>query len=224
MVRVEDLTLANERQRLARELHDTLAQRLVGLTLQLDTTGALLTEESYEEAQEIVQQAMARARATLAAARCAIDDLRSEASGQLTCSEAMQEEIRRFSSATGIVCHTDLVALTAIPSPFQEHVLRVVTEGLMNVTRHVQTRHVWVHTVQQDRTLTVDISDDGIGFDLDVVAMHAEHYGLVGLRERARLIGGQLEVKSATGKGTTLRFSFLQNGREAVVAPRQPKR
>ena len=81
------------------------------------------------------------------------------------------------------------------------------------------------YTVQQDGTLILDIGDDGIGFDVDAVTMHPGHYGLVGLRERARLIGGHLEVKSAPGMGTTVRFSFSQNGDEGeqyrVEATRQ---
>src|SRR5207302_722875 len=93
-VEVEDLTLIAERQRLARELHDTLAQGLVGLTMQLETADALLTEEHPRQAQEIVQQAMHRARATLATARGAIDDLRSASPNERTFRKAVQGEIQ----------------------------------------------------------------------------------------------------------------------------------
>ncbi len=207
-VRVEDLTLANERQRMARELHDTLAQGLVGLSMQLDTVDALLTEQNCREAQEIVQQAMQRARSTLATARCAIDDLRSETFGHLTCAEAVQEELRRFSSATGIWCHADLKELATIAPDKREHIQRIITEGLMNIARHAQARQAWIRIVRQADNFVLDISDDGIGFEPDTVAVQAGHYGLLGLRERARLLGGKMEIKSVPNKGTTIRCSF----------------
>jgi len=209
--RMEELTLANERQRLARELHDTLAQGLAGLAMQLDVVDALLSEENLKEAQEVVQQAMARSRATLAGARKAIDDLRSDGSVTFDCCEAVQEEILHFTSATGIACHADLAALATAPSPFHEHMLRVVTEGLLNVARHAQAHQVWVHAIHQDGTLTIEIHDDGIGFDTSHEATRTGHYGLLGLRERARLIGGYLEVESASDMGTTIRFSLPSN-------------
>ena|SRR5947209_7753301 len=76
-LRVEDLTRASERQRMARELHDTLAQGLVGLTMQLETVNLHLIYQRSERAQEVVRHAMAGTRAMMAEARCAIDDLRA---------------------------------------------------------------------------------------------------------------------------------------------------
>jgi two-component system, NarL family, sensor histidine kinase YdfH len=111
--RVEDLTLVNERQRLARELHDTLAQGLVGLTMQLDAVDALLSEDNTPEAQKIVQQAMVRSRATLVDARKAIDALRSTSTETLDCREAVQKELLHFTTMTGIICQADLTSLMA---------------------------------------------------------------------------------------------------------------
>jgi len=206
--RVEDLTRANERQRLARELHDTLAQGLAGLTMQLDAVDALLTEDNAREAQEIVQQAMVRSRATLVDARQAIDDLRGARVEALDCREAVQEELYHFTTVTGIPCQADLIALTLIAPSCHEHVLRVVTEGLGNIARHAQARQVWLRTFQQESMLTIEIRDDGSGFDLSREATRPGHYGLLGLRERARLVGGRLEIESAEGRGTTLRFTL----------------
>jgi NarL family two-component system sensor histidine kinase YdfH len=220
--RVEELTLANERQRLARELHDTLAQGLAGLTMQLDAVDALLSEENLQEAQEIVQQAMGRSRATLADARKAIDDLRSVGSDALNCSEAVQEEILHFTTMTGIACHADLTALAAVAPPFHGHVLSVITEGLLNVARHGQAHQVWVRAIREDGTLIIEIRDDGIGFDTSREATRTGHYGLLGLRERARLIGGRLEVESARDMGTTIRFSLPSpEGEGDLTASRQ---
>lgn len=206
--RVEELTLTNERQRLARELHDTLAQGLAGLTMQLDAADALLSEENPREAQEIVQQAMVRSRATLFDARKAIDDLRSTDSDVRDCSKAVQEELDLFTTTTGIPCQADLTALVNVAPSFYEHVLRVVTEGLLNVARHAQAQHVWVQAIPHDDALTIEVRDDGIGYDMSGEATPPGHYGLLGLRERARLIGGRLEIESARGAGTTIRFTL----------------
>ena len=208
--RIEKLTLLTERQRLARELHDTLVQGVVGLTLQLETVDALLTEEHSRQAQEIVRQAMHRARATLATARGAIDDLRSATSNERTFRESVQGEIQRFTTTAGIPCHAELTALPLFPPPLREQLLRVIGEGLANVARHAQAHSVWVRMLQEQAMLTIEVGDDGIGFDPTAATTLPGHYGLQGLVERARLLGGSLEIQSAPGKGTVLRFSLPQ--------------
>ena len=97
---VQDLTLTTERQRLARELHDTLAQGLVGLKMQLETIDALLEWRDVDQARGIVQQAMQRVRSALANARAAITDLRTELRGEL--SAAIVAEARHFAQMTGV--------------------------------------------------------------------------------------------------------------------------
>ena len=207
-LRVEVLTKLTERQRLARELHDTLSQGVVGLTMQLETVNGLLTRERTEQAQAIVQQAMSRARAVLAEARGAIDDLRAETAAALDLPEGVQEEVCHFTTATGIPCQVDLSALPLLARPAHEHVLRIVSEGLMNVARHARAQHVWVRIAQERSACRLEIQDDGVGFDPTAVISQPGHYGLLGMRERGRLIGGSLEVVSSPGRGTTLRVLF----------------
>ena len=207
-IQVEDLTLMAERQRLARELHDTLAQGLVGLTMQLETIDALLLKEHSQQARAIVQQAMARARATMTEARSAIEDLRTETREMHDFSQAVQREIQRFTAATGIPCTCSLPETLPLPTSFHEHLLRLVSEGLLNIARHAQATHAWVCATCDQERLTFEIGDDGIGFDPTVVARQAGHYGLLGLRERARLLQGQLFILSAPGKGTTIRIQL----------------
>ena len=216
---IEALTRLTERQRLARELHDTLAQGLVGLSLQLETVDALLTEERARHAQEIVREAMQRARATLATARSAIDDLRSEPTGVRNFPAAVQEEVQRFTTATSIPCLVELDGLSLLPSPLYEHLLRVIGEGLTNIARHAKAHHAEVRIREEHATLTIEVRDDGIGFDSTVSTTQAGHYGLLGLRERARLIGGYLEVQSAPGEGTVLRFSCPHTTKASSLHP-----
>ncbi len=220
--RVEDLTLTNERQRLARELHDTLAQGVAGLILQLEAIDKQLTHGRLERAQVIVTQAMARARATLADARRAIDDLRSGHLQVGDLCEAVRGEAERFTNATGISCTVDATGAQDIrlPDQLHGHVLRVVAEGLTNSARHARAGQVWVNLAVTDATLAVSVRDDGAGFDSEAVNGRSGHYGLIGMRERARLAGGSLEVTSAPGQGTTvtLRLPIVQTNVESSHA------
>jgi NarL family two-component system sensor histidine kinase YdfH len=156
--RVEGLTLIAERQRLARELHDTLAQGLVGLGMQLETISGLLQRERSQQAREIVQHALSRVHTTLADARDVIDALRSGAANDVDDLEAMREEIQRFTSATGIPCHAELEALTLLARPLHEHILRILSESLTNVARHARASEVWIRTKWDgENRLTLEI-------------------------------------------------------------------
>jgi len=212
-MRIEELTLVNERQRLARELHDTLAQDLVGLTLQLERVDLHLEKHRFERARELVQQAMTRARATLAEARSAIDDLRATTLDPGDLLLVVQREINRFTEATSISCVADLSTLSAVPESLCEQVLRAITEGLTNVARHSQAHQVWVCVQLHEAVLTIEVRDDGIGFESTAAVPQKGHYGLLGLRERARLCGGKLDIESAVGKGTALRLHLPVNNR-----------
>lgn len=210
-VEVEDLTLVAERQRLARELHDTLAQGLVGLTMQLETIDALLLKQQTNQARAVVQQAMTRARATITEARAAIEDLRAETQDGQSFSHAVQAEIQRFTSATGISCACSLPETLLLPPALHEHLLRLVAEGLMNIARHAQATSARVCANCDQQGLTFEIGDNGIGFDPEAAARQAGHYGLLGLRERARLLQGQLQIITAPGEGTTISLHLPKN-------------
>ena len=211
---VEDLTITAERQRMARELHDTLSQGLAGLILQLEAADAHLTKERPERAQEIIAQAMEQARATLANARRAIGDLRSSLdSSVLGLGQALEAEVQRFEHATGLPCELEVQLSGELPSPIVETSLRIVSEALTNIARHAQASHAWVQVEEMDTQLCLDVQDDGQGFDPE--AVEAGHYGLLGMRERARLAGGGLDVSSEQGQGTMIKV-WLPLSKEGV--------
>lgn len=209
--RVEELALTAERQRMARELHDTLAQGLAGLILQLEAADSHLGHQETSKARAVIQQAMQRARTTLADARRAIGQLRAESVRPADLEQAVRQEVERFKAATGIACEVRIDLPPAIPEAISENALRAVSEALTNTARHAQARHVWVDLAPDGEALAVTIQDDGVGFEPAEAETHG-HYGLLGLRERARLAGGSLEVTSAHGRGTTiqLRLPMLQ--------------
>lgn len=205
-VQVEDLTLVAERQRLARELHDTLAQGLAGLILQLEAARSQLDQGRTNRAGEIIDQAMARARSTLAEARQAIGDLRAPQEAVEDLGQALRREAERFSAATGIPCALEINLTAPLPEQAGQHVLRIVAEALSNVAQHAQAGQVWVSAVQAAGAVEIAVRDDGVGFAAAGGGPGAGHYGLVGMRERARLAGGELGISSAPGQGTTVRL------------------
>jgi NarL family two-component system sensor histidine kinase YdfH len=200
---IEDLTLANERQRMARELHDTLAQGLAGLILQLEAVDSHLAGGRPERAQEIVRRAMERARDALAESRRAIDGLRREPPDDFEA--ALRAEADHFSSAAGIPCRLTIDCPEPPPETVQDLALRAAAECLANVARHAKASRASVSLRREEGGLTVEVADDGIGFDSGA-ADRAGHYGLIGLRERARQRGGALEIRSGAGRGTVIRL------------------
>ena len=213
---VEDLTLVNERQRMARELHDTLAQGLAGLILQLEAIDSHLSHGNTAKAQAITQQAMDRARSTLADARRAIDDLRSADVPDIDLETAVRAEADRFTAASGIPCELSIMLPPELSEDVRDNAVRVVSEALTNIARHARAQHAAVSLrstpyPQSGETagrqaLDIEVRDDGVGFD--PVQISAGHYGLIGLQERTRLIGGTLSIESAPGQGTTLKVQL----------------
>ena len=197
---VEDLTIANERQRIARELHDTLSQGLAGLILQLEAADAHLSNDRNERARDIITNAMAQARLTLANARGAIDDLRQSSMEDLD--SALRLEISRFTDATGIPVLFQADPTPPLPGSVKETLVRAVAEALSNVASHANAKNVEIRLQQKEEYLHVTIQDDGQGFD--AASIPAGHYGILGIKERIRLIHGRFDIQSEHGKGTAL--------------------
>jgi NarL family two-component system sensor histidine kinase YdfH len=205
---VEDLTLANERQRMARELHDTLAQGLAGLILQLEAVDTYIEQGNSSKSREIVQQAMGRARATLVDARKVIEDLRTDLVDTHSLTEIITIEVERFKKATGIPCTLDLDLPVPISEVLADHIFRIITEALENIIRHAQARSVKLKLSLDDNLIKMKIQDTGVGFDQKAEGTRKGHYGLLGMQERARLAGGRLTIQSEEGAGTQIQATF----------------
>lgn len=205
-IRVKDLTTASERQRMARELHDTLSQGLAGLILQLEAVEANLSSDRPERALQIVQEAKATARVTLADSRQAIADLRQTSLHEL--GEAARREAEHFTTSTGIPCAVEIALPKPLPKSVSETAFRLVTEGLTNIARHSRAKNAKLRIVEPNdsKELQIEIVDDGIGFDPN--SIQAGHYGLLGMQERLRLVEGSVDVNSETGKGTRIVIRF----------------
>lgn len=199
--KIESLTLQNERQRMARELHDTLAQGVAGLVLQLEAVKAHLASNRTERAAEIVEQSITRARSTLAESRAAIDNLRAV---PVNVADVVREKVETFKQSTGMACELELsVTENQLETEIIEHAMSILSESLTNISRHAQASNVKVEFFIQNKTLELEVCDNGKGFD--VKQETKGHYGLVGMQERARLTGGMLSIESDSN-GTCVQF------------------
>lgn len=215
-LRVEELTITQERQRMARELHDTLAQGLAGLIMQLEAVDDLLARGDAERARAITARAMGRARTTLQESRTAIQALRSPLErGDVI--EAVHRLIDALAADTGITCTLEAGPLD-LPEERADTVYRVVQEGLVNIARHARARRAWVRiSVEPGGKLRLEVGDDGVGFDPS--RLKAGHFGLTGLRERVELAGGRIAVESAPGQGTRILVTLPASDEETVTLP-----
>ncbi len=193
---------AEERNRLAREIHDTLAQGLTAITLQLETADALL-DANPESARNAVQKALALTRANLEEARRSVLDLRAASLERRTFCEALGDLIAQYGVEGKLETQFDVIGGNhPLPVRIESGLYRMTQEALTNVIRHANAQHVRVEFTTMPDQVVLLIEDDGQGFDTEALAKG--RFGLVGLNERARLLGGDLDVCSAPGEGTVL--------------------
>lgn len=197
--------IAEERQRLARDIHDTLAQGFVSIIFQLDAAEAQVGANAAETRTQI-QMARQTARENLAQARHVVNDLRPISLQDASLSEAIERTSRSWQAKTGIQTHLIVTGEPVGLAPDVEvAVLRMVQEGLSNVHKHAHASMVTVTLTFLTDLLLVDVADNGVGFsepatDDDI----SSGYGLTAMRERLAQLGGALEVESELLEGTTL--------------------
>lgn len=211
---VERLTLHNERQRMARDLHDTLAQGLVGLKMQLEATNVHLNRGNDKKAKEIIVQSMERTSELLANARLAIDNLRLHTKEEYDFQQFIIAEVQHFTVATGLKSHFEFRVMKQLSSTISEHCLRIISECLSNIARHARATNVWIRVEEKEKNLFISVKDDGIGFNKELKISNGNHYGLLGIHERVRIMGGEVDIDSRRDKGTNIQISIPLQGDE----------
>jgi two-component system, NarL family, sensor kinase len=194
------LARAEERTRIAREIHDTLAQALTAIALQLE--GALRTmDASPPRARARVERALAVTRESLDEARRSVLNLRAAPLAGKPLPEALAALGRALTAETGIRVHVDAPA-APLPPRVEAELFRIAQEALANVRRHASATEVEITLTTAPRRVRLAIRDNGSGFK--PAAVPEGRLGLVGMRERAQVLGGGLRVQSAPGRGTTI--------------------
>jgi two-component system NarL family sensor kinase len=198
------LGAAEERNRLAREIHDTLAQGLTAIALQLETADALI-EMDAQRAKPFIRRALALTRTSLEDARRSVLDLRAAPLQDRTLAEALAELVEEQGRQSGLAARFDQVGGgRPLPVRCEVGLYRIAQEAINNTIRHAHAQHLAVRLVVSSDAIELTIEDDGAGFD-PAALPDGEHFGLIGINERARLMGGSLALYSAVGDGTTLR-------------------
>ncbi len=196
-----------ERSRIAREIHDTLAQGYVGISVQLEVLSELLRMSKVEAAARHLDLTRSYMREGLADARQSIWALRSQDLGEMT----LPVRLRRMAEAAGgsglESSFSVFGAYRRFPPDTEHEILRVAQEAIHNVKKHAGARRLVVQLEYGPGEIALEVRDDGQGFAAGAEPESPpEHYGLTGMRERAAAIGGTLEVSSEPGAGTTVRL------------------
>lgn len=205
------LATIEERNRLAREIHDTLAQGLAAITLQLETADAL-AEQRPERAHEAIRRALTLARANLEEARRSVIDLRAVPLQNRTLPEALRELAREAEQDELTISYRYTPDDFPLLSPRLETAMyRIAQEALANVRKHAQAEQVSLTLSLQEQELCLSVYDDGSGFQVDEaldtaarLSGQAGHFGLIGMNERVKLLGGTLCIDSGPDSGTCL--------------------
>lgn len=199
---VEQLTISNERQRMARDLHDTLAQGLAGIIMQLDAVDVHLQNGNVEKSRDIIKKSMVHARETLKDARSAIDHLRVESLEEKNFKSEVLKKIKAFTDTTSVPVVVNMEAIQELSLLKMEHCLYILGECLANIAKHANAKKVSVTILKVNHRVVIEIEDNGVGFNPDALRKNSGKYGLFGLKERTGLIEGKIFIHSIPGEGT----------------------
>jgi signal transduction histidine kinase len=202
---LEELATTKERSRLARELHDTLAHTLSGLSVQLETIKAYW-DVDHELAMSALEGSLTTAHAGLEETRRALKALRATPLEDLGLVAALQAMLQSEASRAGLKLHLSMPdAIPALAPDVEQAIYRIVQETLTNVISHAHARNLTVLVELADDKLSLHLTDDGAGFEVDQ-AVKQSKFGLTGMKERTDLVGGRLEIDSKPGQGTEVKL------------------
>jgi signal transduction histidine kinase len=189
-----------ERNRMARDIHDTLAQGFTGVIIQLEAAEAALSRDRAKKAAQHLNRAGKLARQSLQEARRSVRALRPLALEKQTLGEAFKDLIGKMTADTGVEAEVTLRGEPHwLPEDWEANLLHIGQEVLTNVLRHANADEFKAHLMFDDRGVRLDLRDNGRGFDLH---KKSDGFGLQGMNERAESMGGELLIDSADGKGT----------------------
>jgi len=190
-----------ERNRIAREIHDNLAQDILGISVQLELVSRLMPAAT-EKAKTHLDRARILVRNSMAEARRYVWDLRSQESQTRDLPTALSDAARRLTADSEVQSVVQVTgAFRPLPSLIESNLLRIGQEAINNAIRHAQAQRVLIDLNFDTAVVRLSIRDDGRGFD--VRAEHTDgHFGLIGMRERAAQMGGKLSINSEEGTGT----------------------
>jgi PAS domain S-box-containing protein len=202
--------ILEERNRMARDIHDTLAQGFTGVIVQLEAADDAIGCSRRKEANEHLQRAAELARRSLSEARRSVHALRPEALQAGNFWDALQGIVKNTTAGTALHTMFELRGqLRDLPPVWQENLLHIGQEALTNALRYAHPRNFETRLTSDTKELRLELRDDGDGFEVN---NRHDGFGLAGMRERVEQMGGSLKITSARGKGTKLVVILPYNG------------
>ena len=202
---LETLTVSRERNRMSRELHDTVVHTLSGLSVQLEAARAYWNVNP-DTAKNLLDQSLEATRSGLLETRRALKELRASPLEDLGLVSALQQVSQTAADRGRLALDISLPDQALLLSPDVEQcIYRIAQEAIENVVHHADARRMNVKLTTQEKNIALVIGDDGIGFNPDSHAPSG-HFGLAGMRERALLVGGELSIVSRPKSGSTIQL------------------
>lgn len=202
----EQLAISHERNRMARELHDTLAHSLSAVSVQLEAVNALWQVEP-ESAHAILEQATAGTRSGLTEARRALHSLRASPLEDLGLALAISNLAESVASRANLKLELEISpGIEGLQPQVEQCIYRITQEALENVTRHAQATNLRVGLEKTNAHFTLTVADNGRGFDASLV--NGGHFGLKGMYERAEMANAKLSVDTAPQEGTRVKLEI----------------
>jgi signal transduction histidine kinase len=210
--RSRELSILSERNRLALELHDVVSQKLFSLNLAAEAAATLL-DRGPDQARPQLDRVRDLAREALAELRSLIMGLRPAELERDGLEDVLRKEATMLQRVHGVTVRLESDgAVRQVEGGRDAEILRIVEEALHNAVRHAAATTVTVRLRGDDDTLTVEVADDGIGFDPFDPELRSHHLGLTSMEERARELGGRLQLSSGAGGGTVVRLEVRHRG------------
>jgi len=203
---LEHLATSRERNRLARELHDTLAHTLSGVAVNLEAIKGMLPAKQ-SEISAMLDHSLSATRLGLGETRRALQDLRAQPLEDLGLALALRNLAQTVAEREGIKMEIEITeSPLTLPPDVEQSLYRVAQEALENIAAHAQASHAALSLAAVGNHIELLIRDEGEGFDPKKLSAEADHFGIKGMQERAAVVGGTLSVESRPGKGTTIKF------------------
>jgi signal transduction histidine kinase len=200
----QQVATLEERQRLARELHDSVTQALYGVTLYAEAAARLLSVGDAELASDHLREVRQTAQEALQEMRLLIFELRPPVLEQEGLVAALETRLEAVEGRSGLETEFIIEGDVRLPTDIEEGLYRIAQEALNNALKHAQAKCITVHLRQERQSVTLEVGDDGIGFDPST-AREQGGLGLPGMEERAARLGGRLTVSSRPGEGTSMK-------------------
>lgn len=201
--RLESYAILEERSRLAREIHDGLAQGLGYLNVKAQHALRRLRQQRVTDTVADLTEIHDVIGNLYAEVRAAIEGLRTPFDPDQPFVSNVETYVAMLSARTDTALDVDIENAVDLPPSVAAHVLRIVQEALANVLRHADATRCVVRVVENDTGVSITVTDDGRGFDPDM-EIAASHFGIENMRERVGMLGGQLDITSESGRGTTI--------------------